>query len=96
MQMTWTLPPRLTGCCVQDVLFFSFPVFSSSWASVFVLFFFSFSLSKPQLKPTFFFIFFFNSASRASYRANSLGKRKIFALPFFVPSAYHLRVVLRM
>lgn len=52
MQMTQTLPPRLTGCCVQDVLFFSFPVFSSLWASVFVLFLFSFSLSKPQLSPT--------------------------------------------
>lgn len=52
MQMTRTLPPRLTGCCVQDVLFFSFPVFSSLWASVFVLFLFSFSLSKPQLRPT--------------------------------------------
>lgn len=52
MQMTGTLPPRLTGCYVQDVLFFSFPVFSSLWASVFVLFLFSFSLSKPQPRPT--------------------------------------------
>ena len=79
MQMTRTLPPRLTGCCVQDVLFFSFPVFSSLWASVFVLFLFSFSHSKPQLRPTYFFfiiIYFFLLFTSVS-RAFSLGKRKI-------------------
>lgn len=97
--MTRTLPPRLTGCCVQDVLFFSFPVFSSLWASVFVLFLFSFSHSKPQLRPTYFllllFIFFYFSTLFLGHTLQEK-ERKIFTFHFFVFSTHRQTVMLSL
>lgn len=80
-----------TGCFVLFLSCFLFFVGQCFCFVSFLLFSF-----QTTAQANIIFFFFFNSASRASYRANSLGKRKIFALPFFVPSAYHLRVVLRM